>query len=109
MEKCQRCGGWKLITVGDKCECHLCLLDKLRQQLSAHYFMLVKECNNNPNPYPVEVFPEISDEDWVKIHAIIKKELGIPLDRISGNLCRMGWDNHKKKVDQNINETFGQN
>lgn len=40
------------------------------------------------NPYPEDVFLVIKKEDFVKINNFFKKELGYPMDRLSGNIGR---------------------
>ena len=40
------------------------------------------------NPYPEDVFLPIEKEDFNKINNWLKKELGCPIDRLSGNLGR---------------------
>lgn len=40
------------------------------------------------NPYPEEIFTPIPKEDFIKIDDLLKKELGYPLDRLSGNIGR---------------------
>jgi len=40
------------------------------------------------NPYPEGVFLPIKKEDFNKINNWLKKELGYPIDRLSGNLGR---------------------
>jgi len=45
------------------------------------------------NPYPEDIFPEITDKEWKKINELLKKELGFPLDRVAGNINRKMWNN----------------
>ena len=40
------------------------------------------------NPYPEDVFLPIEKEDFNKINNWLKKKLGYPIDRLSGNLGR---------------------
>ena len=40
------------------------------------------------NPYPEDVFLIIKKEDLNKINNFFKKELGYPMDRLSGNMGR---------------------
>jgi len=40
------------------------------------------------NPYPKEIFPPIPKEDFNKINDLLKKEMGYPIDRLSGNIGR---------------------
>jgi len=47
------------------------------------------------NPYPEDIFPEISEKEWKKIDELLKRELGFPLDRVAGNINRKMWNNMK--------------
>jgi len=40
------------------------------------------------NPYPEDVFLVIKKEDFNKINNLFEKELGYPIDRLSGNMGR---------------------
>ena len=40
------------------------------------------------NPYPEEIFPPIPKKDFDKINDFLKKEMGYPIDRLSGNMGR---------------------
>jgi len=40
------------------------------------------------NPYPEDVFMPIPKEDFIKINDLLKKEMGYPIDRLSGNFGR---------------------
>jgi len=40
------------------------------------------------NPYPKSAFMIIKKEDYDKINDFFKKELGYPMDRLSGNMGR---------------------
>ena len=43
------------------------------------------------NPYHEDIFPEISSEEWKTIDKLLQKNLGFPLDRVSGNIGRTVW------------------
>ena len=40
------------------------------------------------NPYPEDIFTPIPKEDFAKINNLLKKELGYPIDRLSGHIGR---------------------
>jgi len=40
------------------------------------------------NPYPEDVFLPIPKKDFDKINDFLKKEMGYPIDRLSGNMGR---------------------
>ena len=40
------------------------------------------------NPYPEEIFPPIPEEDFNKINDLLKRKMGYPIDRLSGNIGR---------------------
>ena len=40
------------------------------------------------DPYSEDIFLPIPKEDFTKINELLKKELGYPLDRLSGNIGR---------------------
>ena len=48
------------------------------------------------NPYPTDIFTEITDEEWKNINKILEKELGFPLDRVAGNINRKLWNNMRE-------------
>ena len=54
------------------------------------------------NPYPKDIFLPISKEDFNKINNWLKKELGYPIDRLSGNLGR----NIYKSIIEKIKEVI---
>jgi len=49
------------------------------------------------NPYPEDIFPEITKEEWKKIDELLKRELGFPLDRVAGNINRKMWNNMRER------------
>ena len=40
------------------------------------------------NPYPEDVFLPIPQEQYDKIHELLKKEMGMPIDRLMGHIGR---------------------
>jgi len=50
------------------------------------------------NPYPEKIFPPIEEEEWRRIDELLRKELGFPLDRVSGNIGRIVWNNLMEDV-----------
>ena len=56
------------------------------------------------NPYPEDVFPKITKEELQNINTVLKKELGIPLDRLSGNISRVMFDNIKEVFAEELQE-----
>jgi len=40
------------------------------------------------NPYPEDIFTPIPKEDFNKINELLKKEMGYPIDKLSGNIGR---------------------
>ena len=59
---------------------HLTLRDKLKG-----------EVEGIDNPYPKDIFSEISEKEWKKIGEVIEKNFSFSIDRISGNLYRRGF------------------
>lgn len=47
-------------------------------------------------PYPKDIFPEITEEEWKKIDKLLRKEMGFSLDRVSANISRKMWDNMRE-------------
>jgi hypothetical protein len=48
------------------------------------------------NPYPEDIFTPIPKEDFAKINDLLKKEMGYPLDRLSGHI---GREFHKSLIE----------
>ena len=68
------------------------------------YTGLIKRMEDVKNPYPENIFIPISKNEWKKINDIITKEMGFPLDRVSGNLMRMGWDISRQRMVLEVQE-----
>jgi len=66
---------------------------------------LVKELEN---PYPERIFTPITDRQYAKIHKILLKELNIPLDRISADLMRQGFEVCKNTILNMLEEEEGE-
>ena len=56
-------------------------------QRGEKYEQIVKEMKLN-NPYPESIFPEIPTNDLAIIHDFLRREMGFPIDRLSGHLGR---------------------
>ena len=56
------------------------------------YKKLKKEIKVIQNPYPEYLFTQMTDKEWLKINKLLKKEMGFPLDKVSGNLMRNGFE-----------------
>ena len=56
------------------------------------YEKLKKEIKDIQNPYPEYLFTQMTDKEWLKINKLLKKEMGFPLDKVSGNLMRNGFE-----------------
>lgn len=55
------------------------------------------------NPYPTDIFPEITDKAWKDIQKVLNdKFLGFPFDRISANLMRKARLNFKDEIKQQL-------
>ena len=53
------------------------------------------------NPYFEDVFIEPTKEEWEQIERVVGA-LGCPLDKISGSLCRIGWNNAVRSIKEEI-------
>ncbi|HDJ96538.1 MAG TPA: hypothetical protein ENG45_00515 [Candidatus Aenigmarchaeota archaeon] len=56
------------------------------------------------NPYPEDIFTPISKEEWKKINEVLKRELGVPLDRVSGNIGRKLYEGFMVKVNELLSD-----
>ena len=69
---------------------------------------IVKELKSS-NPYPESIFPEISTQDLAIIHDFLRREMGFPIDRLSGHLGRKIYksiiDDLIEKLKEANNET----
>lgn len=61
------------------------LLSDTAQAIRDYYLEKVNEIEN---PYPEDLFAIIPKEDYKKINELLIKEMGYPLDRLSGNIGR---------------------
>ena len=52
------------------------------------------------NPYPENIFLPIPQEQYDKIHELLKKEMGMPIDRLMGHIGRK----LRKNIFYNINK-----
>lgn len=55
-----------------------------------------------PNPYPTDIFPEISHLDYIKIHQMLLSKFNISLDRVSADLMRRARKTMKEELTQKI-------
>lgn len=51
-------------------------------------------------PWPKDIFGEVPEGDWAKIHKFAEGHLGYPIDRISGDLMRSGWNIRQRYLDE---------
>jgi len=56
----------------------------------------------NENPYPEDIFPEITKEEWDKIDKLLLKEMGFSVDRVAGNVGRKLWNGIREKFRERI-------
>ena len=62
------------------------IVDLLQQ--SEKYKEKINILMSRENPYPEDIFTPIPKEDFAKINDLLKKELGYPIDRLSGHIGR---------------------
>ena len=70
---------------------------KVKEMNEPKPLSLDKEC-----PYPEDIFPEITKEEWERIDKLLKKEMGFSLDRVAGNINRKMWNNMKEWFTERI-------
>jgi hypothetical protein len=64
-----------------------------------------KMINEIKNPYPTDIFPEITERAWKDIQKVLNdKFLGFPFDRISANLMRRARINLTEELKQELKE-----
>ena len=66
--------------------------ERLKRLSVEIYEKLKKEIKDIQNPYPEYLFTQMTDKEWLKINKLLKKEMGFPLDKVSGNLMRNGFE-----------------
>ena len=49
------------------------------------------------NPYPQDIFIPLTNAQWRRLNKLIKKELGFPLDKLSGEIGRKLYDGLKHR------------
>jgi len=59
------------------------------------------------NPYPVDIFSEIGNDDLKKIDDLLKRELGFGIDRLSGHIGRFVFKETIKRVKGEITDLYG--
>ena len=67
------------------------------------YEKLKKEIKDIQNPYPEYLFTQMTDKEWLKINKLLKKEMGFPLDKVSGNLMRNGFEVGRNTIHKLVN------
>jgi ACT domain-containing protein len=50
--------------------------------------------------YPLDIFPNISSDEISKINALLKKEMGFPIDRLSAYIMRFAVKNNQNLAKQ---------
>lgn len=64
-----------------------------------------KIIDEEKNPYPTDIFPEITDEGFKEIQLILNKHfLAFPFDRISANLMRRARETMRGDFKQKLKE-----
>jgi hypothetical protein len=76
----------------------------IKKLLSLQKQEIVEKIEKMKNPYPSEIFTPISKSDLLKINKLLIKELGFPIDRLSGNLGRTIWDVCITQLNQTLNK-----
>jgi hypothetical protein len=56
------------------------------------------------NPYPTDIFPELTIEQLREIDSLIQLKLYLPLDRLSASLMRRARNNLKDELKQSLKE-----
>lgn len=78
-------------------------IERLRAELKAcHQGDIVAELRAR-NPYPVDIFPPLSDDDWDKVKDVLQYNR-LSMDSISGNLMRMGYNVAVDKLQRMLEE-----
>lgn len=54
--------------------------------------VLERLLNERQLPWPESVFGVVPESDWPRLNELTKAELGYPIDRVSGDLMRSGWN-----------------
>jgi hypothetical protein len=68
-------------------------LDDIKEKYGLYNVEEIKEMITKiENPYPEDLFKEITAHEWGVIHAWLKMNMGFTLDRVSGNLMRKGFE-----------------
>jgi len=55
-----------------------------------------------PNPYPEDIFTPIDSATLRKIHELLQEKMGIPLDRVSGEIGRRVVEAFREEVVRRI-------
>ncbi|MDD4892419.1 MAG: hypothetical protein PHH73_00270 [Candidatus Rickettsiella isopodorum] len=56
------------------------------------------------NPYSKNIFTPLTDDEYKKINELLKKEMGFSLDKLSGNILRIGFEGWTNSFKQKIEE-----
>lgn len=59
---------------------------------------IIKMVEDKENPYPIDVFGELSPINLVSIHDMLEKKFGFPLDRLSAHIGRFVFNNTKEEI-----------
>ncbi|MFH1230045.1 MAG: hypothetical protein V1709_00970 [Planctomycetota bacterium] len=44
------------------------------------------------NPYPEDIFIPMTKEQLAEVHKLLQEKMGIPLDRLTGEIGRRTWN-----------------
>ena len=48
--------------------------------------------------YPESIFPPVSDEEMIRVHELLKHEMGWPLDRLSASILKQAAKHHSPEA-----------
>lgn len=58
------------------------------------------------NPYPIDIFPKLTQTDLDKVNALLEQVLKFPLDRLSAEMMRKARNNLKEELKQKLNKNI---
>ncbi len=58
------------------------------------------------NPYPESVFKPLTDKQLKLTHELLMEKMGFPIDKLSGHMCRIGWNAYKEALKSSLEESL---
>lgn len=87
------CKKYKMQGNCDKCE----IVNKTTSEIIKVFIDMLPK-----NPYPKDIWIPMTKEQLAEVHKLLQEKMGIPLDRLTGEIGRRTWNSLIEEIEQKL-------